>query len=84
MNVCDTFIGIHKAYATRMAQLGTDSADDAKPVPPIPDYFAHCKFNTFYYKRINPPFFFEPKPCAEKPSWVKNHSMWIGAEGKVT
>ena len=82
-NVCDTFIGVHHAYAPRMVQLGTNSADGAKPVPPLPNYSAHCKFNTFNYRKMSARFFFEPRPCAEEPSWVKNHGMWIGGEGKV-
>ena len=82
-NVCDTFIGVHHTYPPKMVQLATNSADGAKPVPPVSNFSAHCKFNTFNYRKMSARYFYEPRPCAEGPSWLKNHDMWIGTEGKV-
>ena len=82
-DVCDTYLGVHRAFAGRMLQLGKDSGDGAKKVTPVANYSVHCKSNTFDYKSFGGQYFYEPKPCIENVLWVKSHRLWIGAEGKV-
>lgn len=82
-NVCDSYMGIHHAFAQRMLQLGRESGDGAKTVPPVANYSAHCKYDTFDYKMMGKLFFYEPKPCVEIVLLAKDHHMWIGEEGKV-
>ena len=82
-NVCETYMGIHQAFAPRMLQLGKESEDGAKTVPPVSNYSSYCGYDTFDYKKLPKPYFYEPKPCVENVLWVKNHRLWIGEEGKV-
>lgn len=83
-DVCEKNMGVHRAFASRMLQLGKDSGDGAKEVPPVANYSAHCVYNTFDYNAFGPPYFYEPKPCVENVLWVTDHRLWIGAEGKVS
>ena len=79
--VCDAYMGIHRAFAKRMLQLGEVSGDGAKSVPPVANYTVHCEHDTFDYTKLGEDYFYEPKPCVENALWVKHHRMWIGEEG---
>ena len=82
-SVCDAYLGIHRAFAKRMLQLGRSSGDGSKVVPPVAKYTTHCEYNTFDYKKLHKRYFYEPKPCVENVLWVKSHHVWIGEEGRV-
>ena len=84
-NICDKYMGVHKAFAPRMLQLGKASGDGPQEVPPVSNFSEYCDLKTFDYKMFDPSsiFFYEPKPCVENFLWVKNHRLWIGQEGKV-
>ena len=83
-NICDQNMGVHRAFASRMLQLGKRSGDGPKMVPPVTNFSAYCEYNTFDYNVFAPGgYFYQPKPCVENVLWVKNHRLWIGEEGKV-
>ena len=79
-DVCDKYIGVHRAFAYRMTQLGSLSGDGVKPVPPVANYSALCSTNLFDYKKLSYPYFYEPRLCVSNPIWVKHHRFWIGEE----
>lgn len=81
-NVCDAYMGIHRAFAKRMLQLGEVSGDGSKSVPAVANYTEHCEYDTFDYTKLHKNYFYEPKPCVENALWVKHHRLWIGEEGR--
>lgn len=83
-NVCDHYLGVHKAYPSQMLMLGKDSGDGAKDVPPVANFSAYCPVKSFDYKYFNSTtYFFEPKPCIENFEWVVPNHFWYGDEGKL-
>lgn len=84
-NVCYKHMGVHRAFASRMLQLGKDSRDGAAVVPALGNYSAYCQYKIFNYREFQGGrFFYEPKPCVENVLWVQSHRLWIGDEGKVS
>ena len=82
-NVCVTYMGVHRAFASRMLQLAKTSEDGAKTVPPISKFSSYCEYDTFDHRRLHDPYFYEPKPCVENSIGVKSHRMWLGEEGRI-
>ena len=79
-NVCDSYLGIHGAYVEKMRYFGKNANDSRKDVFAMPEFKRFCPNTAFDYRKINPPFFFEPKPCKDNPSWDLKRKMYVARE----
>ena len=79
-NVCDSYLGIHGAYVEKMRYFGKNANDSAKDVFSMPEFKLYCPNTEFDYRKIYAPFYFEPKPCKDNPSWNLERKMFVGRE----
>lgn len=79
-NLCSSYLGLHGTYANTMWAFGKNANDSAKDVYAIPPFSSFCQATTFDYRKIYPPYHFEPKPCKDNPSWNVGDKMFSGRE----
>ena len=79
-NLCSSYLGLHGTYANTMWAFGKNANDGAKDVYAIPPFSSFCQATTFDYRKIYPPYHFEPKPCKDNPSWNVGDKMFSGRE----
>ncbi|XP_073227919.1 uncharacterized protein [Porites lutea] len=79
-NLCSSYLGLHGTYANTMWAFGKNANDGAKDVYAIPPFSSFCQATTFDYRKIYPPYHFEPKPCKDNPSWNVADKMFTGRE----
>ena len=79
-DVCSSYLGLHGTYVKKMREFGKNSNDSSKDVHPIPSFSTYCNTMAFDHRKFSAPFFFDPKPCKDKPSWNVERKMYVGRE----
>lgn len=78
-NVCDSYIGIHGTYETKMREFDLNANDGAKDLDPltVPRFSYFCATTRFDHRVFSEQYYYEPKPCIENPTWINSTEMYI-------
>ena len=81
-NVCNSYLGLHGTYVEKMRYFGRNSNDGIKRIVPVENFSGFCPTTHFDHRVFSPPYFFEPKPCRDNPTWNLESKMYVGRENQ--